>query len=204
MSPGDYHRAVRTTEGIGERESYTVELAGLWNPLSSALTRLDALAARPDRLAEGTAALESLPRLQYVLHAASETAAGIEPPADAEFVHADLSAALADARDLTAELYANVVVEGSSGVSPLLYEWRGALFRVRLARLRLAARQEPVEAPSAEEPRASARTALLATLLVLIGTAAFAVGAVLDAWPLWSAGLSLFAAGGCFVYRGHG
>src|SRR5262249_55474347 len=101
--PAGYDR-VRLSQGLdtSQREGYATALAGLWSGLSRTLTRLEAAAADPDDLDEAT--LERLPRLQYELHCASELAVGMEPPPGAETAHAELRAALADARDATAEV----------------------------------------------------------------------------------------------------
>ena len=48
------------------------------------------------------------------------------------------SSSLAAARDATAEVAEALTDQGAEAIEPLLPEWRGALFRVRLARLRLA------------------------------------------------------------------
>src|SRR5438034_7064549 len=89
--------------GSGQRQVYASELAGLWSDLSSTLAALEALAADPaERLDD--AALELLPRLQYSLHRASELVVGLTPPVGAESAHAELAAALSDARDATAEV----------------------------------------------------------------------------------------------------
>src|SRR5919204_335503 len=45
-----------------------------------------------------------------------------------------------------------------------------------------------------------AELALVATLLVIGGAFLFTAGAVLAAWPVWAAGLALFA-GGFVLYR---
>jgi hypothetical protein len=69
----------------------------------------------------------------------------------------------------------------------MVYEWRGALFRVRLARLRLAG-DPPATAPQRPQlPRIEAP--LAASALTIGGTAAFAVGATIGPWPLWVAGM---------------
>ena len=81
---------------------------------------------------------------------------------------------------------------GRRGRRPLLHEWRGALFRVRLARLRLA---RPRRVPSSWRLcRADLARPLVAFLLALVGALAFVAGATLAAWPLWVAGLSPSAA----------
>jgi hypothetical protein len=94
---------VRPGTPTGERQGYATALAGLWTGLSRTLSHLEAIAAAPgERLADDDA-LDVLPRLQYALHSASELAHGIDPPPGAERAHAELAAALADARDATGE-----------------------------------------------------------------------------------------------------
>jgi hypothetical protein len=182
----------------GRRQRYASALADLWAGLAATLVRLEALAdangAEPD-----ADALEELPALQYSLHRASELALGIVPPAGAEAAHAELRAALAEARDATGEV-AVALAEGElDGVAALVPEWRGALFRVRLARHRLLTR--PVPVVSAEEPeRAFPWRALGGALLVALGVLVFTSGAVLSVWPLWAMGLALVA-GGFVAYR---
>ena len=82
---------------------------------------------------------------------------GLDPPGDAEPLHHELTWALGGARDATAEVAEALDEQGLDGVAPLLHEWRGALFRVRLARLRLAAPKpaaEPAAVPGASGLRA--------------------------------------------------
>jgi hypothetical protein len=69
----------------------------------------------------------------------------------------------------------------------MLHEWRGALFRVRLARLRLTG-GGVVPAEAQPEPR-TLRAPLVATLMTIVGAAAFAVGATAGPWELWVAGM---------------
>jgi hypothetical protein len=184
---------VRHAAGTTEPERYATALAGVWGSLGATLARLESIAAAPDgRLDEGAA--EALPVLQYGLHRAGELCLGIEPPAGAECAHAELGAALEEARNATGEVCAVLEDEGPEAAAMLVHEWRGALFRVRLARRRLAF--SPVDASTAPEPRAGAsRAAAGSTLLVVGGTAAFTAGAVLALWPLWAVGLALVAAG---------
>jgi hypothetical protein len=175
-------------------------MAGLWGDLSPALARLEAVAANPHDELEDEEVLDSLAVLQYSLHTAGELALGIEPPAEAGWAHQELSAALADARDATAEILDAVEAGGAEGGAILVHEWRGALFRVRHARHRLVARPGRAPAPAPPvEPRAS-RTAVAATLLVVLGVGAFTAGAVFALWQLWAAGLTLVATG-FFAYR---
>jgi hypothetical protein len=196
-------RPVRT----GERHQYASAVADLWQRLGTALARLERVAEAPaERIALDAA--DELPSLQYSLHAGAELALGIRPPAGAETVHAELVAALAHARDATAQVAGAIDDADDDAVERLLPEWRGALFRVRLARLR-ALERYPLELPETGEaaarpaPRSEARvslSALAATGLVVAGALLFTAGAVLAAWPLWAAGLALFA-GGFILFR---
>ena len=161
-------------------------MGGLWTELSHTLARLDRYASTPDRLDDIRAEV-SLGRLRYALHLASEHAYGVAPPPGAETAHAELRSSLAAARDATAEVAEALTDQGAEAVEPLLPEWRGALFRVRLARLRLAtptARRETLEEIRDD---AFARP-LIAFLLALFGALAFVAGATLGVWPVWTAG----------------
>jgi len=171
----------------GSPAVYAEEMGELWTELSRALSRLDRLAAEPERLEQdGTAA--SLSRLRYSLHLAAEHTYGVAPPLGAESAHAELAAALAAARDATAEVAETVIDDGAHAVAALVPEWRGALFRVRLARLRLAApAPQPVPFESPDDDGIA--QPLVAFLLALGGAIAFATGAALGAWPLWGVGL---------------
>jgi len=182
---------VTSRAGTGEREGYATALAGLWSDLSRTLTRLDAVAAHPD-----PDSLEALPSLQYRLHEAAERVYGIHPPKAAERVHAELIDALEDARDLTAE----IVAAGDAG--GLVHRWRGALFRVRLARSQVAAaRPRPLEPePEPDDLRSSFVAPLGALTLTLIGAVAVTTGAVLGPWPVWVGGVAAVALG-LLVYR---
>ena len=183
----------------GQREGYAAALTSLWKRLAWALTELESIAGDPHELFDEDSVLERLPSLQYALHAASELALGLRPPAGAEVAHAELAAALAGARDATAEIAEVLEHGGGLAAEALLPEWRGALFRVRLARLR-AATPKPLPAEpvlEAEPPRRG--DALAATLLALSGAIVFAAGATVGLWPVWALGLALFA-GGFLVY----
>jgi hypothetical protein len=192
---------VRPGVSSGERQGYATALTGLWRHLSHALSELDAIASDPEeRLTED--ALEVLASLRYALHAAAELALGLDPPPAAKAAHAELAGALADARDVTAEIAEAVELGGPAAAEPLVPEWRGALFRVRLARLRAAAPPAlPAEpAPTDVELAFGRPAARLAVVLSVLGTAAFAAGAAFAFWPIWSLGIALFA-GGVLVYR---
>jgi hypothetical protein len=172
----------------------------LWSGLGRSLSMLDRLAADPDSLLADEA-LARLQRLQYSLHTASEHVYGLSPPEEAKSAHVELAWALAGARDATAEIAEALDEQGPDGIAPLLHEWRGALFRVRLARLRLATPAPVANETKLDEPHASelARP-LAAVMLALAGALAFVVGAVLALWPLWAAGI-VVAGASVLAYR---
>lgn len=196
------------TVRAGEGQAYAVAVASLWERIGSVLVRLERIADSPTDLVESDL-LEELPGLQYRLHSGAELAVGIDPPPAAAGVHADLVGALAEARDATAEMAGALETGDPELIQALLPEWRGSLFRVRLARLRALerptaqARPEPSGPSQRRQPRVPEKTplsAIAATVLVLGGALLFTAGAVLVAWPLWAAGLALFA-GGFVLYR---
>jgi hypothetical protein len=167
---------------------YADEMGELWTELSRALARLDRLAAEPDRL-DDEGSVASLSRLRYSLHLAAEHTYGVAPPLGAESAHAELGAALAAARDATAEVAEAALASGPDAVRPLVPEWRGALFRVRLARLRLSTPAAPREEAAGVAPGDGIARPLAAFLLALGGAVAFALGATLGEWPVWVVGL---------------
>jgi hypothetical protein len=196
-------RAVRG----GERRQYATAVADLWEGLGTALTRLERIAEAPaERVLEE--AWDELPSLQYHLHTGAELALGFDPPQPARPVHEELVSALAQARDATAQILLAVEADDLELVDRLSPEWRGALFRVRLARLRALERLAvPIRvggSPTAGERRAgtmsSPAAAIAATCLAIAGAMLFTAGAVLAAWPVWAAGLALFA-GGFVLFR---
>jgi hypothetical protein len=175
---------VASRAGTGGR--YATQVGALWSGLAATLSQLEGLAGEPDRL-EDEKQLDLLRRLQYALHSASEHAFGLSPPAGTEPVHAELAAALAGARDATARMVETVDDWGVDAAEPLVYEWRGALFRVRLARLRLAG-SSPI-APGRDPAPRSLKAPLVALALVLGGSAIFVAGATTKLWPVWVAGM---------------
>ncbi|HET7127644.1 MAG TPA: hypothetical protein VFJ93_01040 [Gaiellaceae bacterium] len=167
-------------------ERYAEEMGELWTELSHTLARLDRYASTPDRLDDVRAEV-SLGRLRYALHLASEHAYGVAPPPGAETAHAELRSSLAAARDTTAEVAEALTDQGAEAVEPLLPEWRGALFRVRLARLRLATPVARRETLGEQADEGFARP-LIAFIIALVGALAFVGGATLGLWPIWAAG----------------
>jgi hypothetical protein len=179
-------------------QRYALGLGQLWPDVSRALTRLEAIAGDPYAYAPDDVA-DQLTHLQYRLHVAAERILGLRPPLGAESVHAELAEALVCARDMTSEVTEAVADEGIEAFRFLLHEWRGALFRVRLARLRVATPVMTRPAPVVEEPAEIGRP-LIAFLLALGGALAFAGGATFGAWPIWAAGM-LAVVGGMLAYR---
>lgn len=179
--------------GISEARDYAGTMAGFWIGLQGTLRALDTIAGDSQRVDDR--AIATLRSLQYRLHYAGELLAGVEPPAGARQAHVELASALVDARDATAEIVEALQTDGREAAAELLFEWRGALFRVRLARHRLGTRPQPTP-PPAEAPYSAAA----ASLLALLGAVAFVAGAALVLWPIWAAGLALVA-GGLLVHR---
>jgi hypothetical protein len=170
----------------------------LWSGLSRTLSRLDRIAGEPHILEEGET-LEVLQRLQYRLHMAGERVYGLAPPAGAEAAHRELWASLAVARDATADVVEALAEDGPEAAEMLVHEWRGALFGVRLARLRLLGPRRP-EVEAEPKPRRRLTIPILAATLVSAGTAAFVLGATTGRWPLWLAGM-LAVCGSALRYR---
>jgi hypothetical protein len=199
-------RRMERTVRRNEPHGYAEAVSHLWERVGGALVRLERVAESPAEAATDDF-LGELPQLQYGLHAAAELAVGIDAPRGAELLHEELVAALAEARDVTAEV-GHVLEEGDAElVEPLLPEWRGVLFRVRLARLRAIERTAvPIGSDGDAERRRRhfhdlpSVSALVATGLVIAGAFLFTAGAVLAAWPVWAAGLALLA-GGFVLYR---
>jgi hypothetical protein len=192
-------RAVRSG-----RHDYAAAVGALWEPLAGTVVRLERIAELPPALIVDEAA-DELPGLQYALHESAELALGLRPPPSARAAHEELADALAQARDSTADVAAAAEDGDEELVARFLPEWRGALFRVRLARLRAVERPPlpAVDQPFARfapETREVAPSALVATGLVILGALLFTAGAVLAAWPLWAAGLALFG-GGFILFR---
>jgi hypothetical protein len=187
---GDIIASLRSSPGTSASRQYAGTMAGFWSGLSRTLHGLESLAADPGRLdADAVRALRSL---QYRLHWSSELLAGVEPPPGARDAHTELADALVGARDATGD-FADAIEAGDSAASTLLLEWRGAVFRVRLARLQLSTRPPRVAVATAGPgfPYAAA----IATGLTFAGVAAFTAGAVLVLWPVWALGLALVATG---------
>ena len=164
--------------------------------LQPTLVALDRAAADPDALDEWG---DDLPALQYALHAVTEQALvpllgdGFDGWADGGY--AELEYALAVAREETADVAETVLEAGSGAAAPLLWEWRAALFGVRLALLRLEQRGV------IEEPEPPSGPRFLPLLLLAAGVALVLGGALASMWPAWIAGLALVAGSTAFPHR---
>lgn len=184
---------MRSSAGIRQREGYAEALADLWTGLARTLAQLDALAATPaEQLVEDGARM--LPRLQYDLHAASEVALGISAPAGTEETHDALTRALVTARDATAELLDAVEAGNLEAAAGLTYEWRAALFGVRLARLRLgAAARSAAFFERIDQRRSFRRSPLGAVLIVASALVTIVASATAGLSPLVTGGIVLLA-----------
>jgi hypothetical protein len=181
-----------------ETELYATQIGELWGTLTRTLSRLERLAAHPERL-EGAVMPQVLGRLQYGLHTAGERVYGLAPAPGSEQAHAELWSSLAHARDVTASIAEALEEERREAVGLLIHEWRGALFRVRLARLRLAT-PPPTPEPEVDVAPREVWPQLAALLLVVLGACVFAVGATTGHWPIWAAGM-LAVCSSMVVYR---
>jgi hypothetical protein len=172
-------------------EPYVAAILGLWRDLELTLDRLDELADVPAQQLEHEAPTD-LARLQYRLHAASEAVLELAPPAEAMEAHRDLADALVGAREATAAVAG--ALEDGDPLDGFQYEWRGALFRVRLARMELA-----------REGRSGVRripwTRVHGGALLATAVAAVAVGAHASAWSVVAAGVVAIAAGVLLLVR---
>jgi hypothetical protein len=157
-------------------------MADLWIDLSRALARLDALSATADSLQDGE---DQLPGLQYELHCAAELVAGMAPPEGAEELHEELADAIMEGREATAEIAEALAHGGHDAAAPLVWEWRGALFRVRFARLRLERPRAAAPARAslvAESPRSASFP--LTACAVALGSLFVLLAALLGLWLL--------------------
>ena len=185
--------------GTGQPYAYATQVGRLWSGVTGTLTRLEAIAGDPARLEDDDAAA-TLRGLQYRLHLACERAYGLAPPAGTAVFHEELAGAIEAARDVTGEVVETLEVEGAGAVDLLVHEWRGALFRVRLARLRLAG-PRPRAVPEPSRPGGAPRAAaLLALVLAVAGTVTFTLGANAGEWPIWTVGIAALCAG-FIVYK---
>jgi hypothetical protein len=113
-----------------------------------------------------------------------ELVSGLTPPEGAELEHEELASSLLDARELTSEIGEALQNGGPDAAAPLLWEWRGGLFRVRYARsCLLRPRAEPASVPLAVAPAAPVRSSF-PPIAVALGSGLVLVGALLGLWLL--------------------
>ena len=179
--------ALRPTAQRGELKGYTQALDEIWAQLSPTLTALEHLAADPSDLD----VCAELPSMQYALHQSAELVHGIRPPVGSECAHGELALALTDAREATATVAEALEEGGVAAAEPLVWEWRGSLFTVRLARRRQLA---GATRDTAEELLPTGGRPYAAAGLLLAGVAAVLGGALAALWPVWAFGLLLVAA----------
>lgn len=178
---------MRPTAHQEELTGYAAALEDVWTGVAPALAELERVAAEPARLE--TADLDGL---RYAIHRGAELAGGLRPPSGLPGVHDELAEALEGAREATAAVALARDEGGVWAAEPLVWEWRGAIFCVRLARRRMTQHDPQLLVPAAapHQRRTIARP-LAATVAVLLGAIAVLVGALTDQWPLWSAGIAL-------------
>ncbi len=180
---GDRLALVRPIVRSGTARGYAHVLDDVRRDLRPTLRALERAAAAPDELANAAA---ELPALQYALHVAGERVLELEPLPGFEEAREELAVALAIAREETADVL-EAVESADVAAEALVWEWRAALFGVRLA-LEHADAPGPQGAPARPRLRDLAPVAtLVAGVLVVLG------GALADLWPVWALGLCLVA-----------
>jgi hypothetical protein len=174
-------------------QGYETALEDLRRELGPTLRALEEVAADPGAHDE----LEvELPHLQYALHVAAERALGIQPLAGFEEPHEELQVALAIAREETAQVVEVVEEAGPAAADPLVWEWRGALFGVRLAFQRLDATAASVS------PQLTGGRGILSVSVLMLGVLMVLGGALAAVWPVWAFGLVLVTVSTTLSARG--
>jgi hypothetical protein len=176
---------LRPIAGPEAARGYETALEDLRRELGPTLRALEEVAADPAAHGELE---EELPHLQYALHVAAERALGIRPLAGLEEPHEELQVALAIAREETAQVVELVEEAGAGAADPLVWEWRGALFGVRLALKRLDA------TAAAASPQLAAGSGILPVVVLMLGVLTVLGGALAAQWPVWALGLLLVTA----------
>ena len=90
-----------------------------------------------------------------------------------------------DGREATAEIAEALAHGGPDAAAPLVWEWRGALFRIRYARLRLERPRRTVPAPVSVATRPLRRSTFpLTACAVALGSLFVLLAALLGLWLL--------------------
>jgi len=171
--------------GSSATHPYQRALDRLRRDLSPALAALDRAAEDPWALDD---LASELPALQHALHLASERAVGLDLGPWRDVARGALEDALLAAREETADVAETLADVGPAGAVTLVWEWRVALFAVRLA---LRDLQRPELGPRPESPGPG--RALAPLLLLGAGVTAVLGGALASLWPVWLCGLLLVA-----------
>ncbi len=161
-------------------------LGRLRRELGPTLALLERAASDPDLLVELE---DDLAGLRYALHVAAERTPSLAPWLWVEEGYERLSLALADARDETAYVSEALALGGREAAAGLVWEWRAALFGVRLA-----LREVEEELIAGPPGLAAPRRLELPVLPLVLGVAAVVGGALVHVWPLWLAGFVVVAA----------
>lgn len=179
---------------VGSRaaQGYESALEHLGRELRPALRALDEAAADPWALG---ARAEELPALQYALHLACERLLELPPEAGAEEAHRELGVALAIAREETAGVAAALEELDGDVAAGLVWEWRVALFGVRIALMHADG------AGSIAGAQEELRPASAPVVLLTLGVGLVLGGALAELWPLWVAGLVLVATSALASHR---
>ena len=152
--------------------------------LAPSLSALDRAASDPWGLDDRA---DELRALQYALHEAAERLHRFES-GTVSGRYAELELALAAAREETADVVELLEECGPATAGALVWEWRVALFGVRLALSALE--QEDADPPPPAVPQGS----LLSLLVLTTGVGVVLGGALASLWPVWALGLALVAA----------
>ena len=183
---------MRPAVGSRATQGYESALEDFGRDLHPTLCRLEEVAGDPWDL---DAHAGELPALQYALHLAAERVLELPLSTVAEEAHQELEVALAIARDETAEVAAALQELGNDGAATLVWEWRVAVFGVRLALRNMDAGGNESELEPGQ------RRAFLSILLLAVGVAAVLGGALAELWPLWATGLAVVVSSALASHR---
>ena len=186
-------------------ERYATQVGELWSGLSRTLARLEALAAEPELLDDDERSTRC-GAFSTACTSRASTRSGSPAGRGRAGAHRARGGARRRARRDRRGRRGARRRRALDGVDALLHEWRGALFRVRLARLRLR-RAAAGAATLDRSPRAGAAAARArARWRAVLARGrrrrrASRVGATLELWPVWVAGDARASAARSSRYR---